>query len=92
MGLETIIDEENYESVLFDISRNINNKQKIITINKNIPEPIFLIHKLKETDTFYTNSLKIKVNQNLFLKTLHYFYLEELCLVHLFASLIPIAS
>ena len=38
MGLETIIDEENYESVLFDISRNINNKQKIITINKNIPE------------------------------------------------------
>ena len=58
MGLETIIDEENYESVLFDISRNkitnknYNNKQKYSRTN-------FLIHKLKETDdTFYTNSLK----------------------------------
>ena len=65
MGLETIIDEENYKSVLFNISRNIDNKQKIITINKNIAEPIFLIHKLKENETFYTNSLKIKVEKDI---------------------------
>ena len=65
MGLETIIDEENYESVLFDITRSVDNKQKIITINKNITEPIFLIHKLKENDTFYTNSLKIRVAKDI---------------------------
>ena len=65
MGLETIIDEENYESVLFDITRSVDNKQKIITINKNITEPIFLIHKLKENETFYTNSLKIKVAKDI---------------------------
>lgn len=65
MGLETIIDEENYESVLFDITRSVDNKQKIITINKNIAEPIFLIHKLKENETFYTNSLKIKVAKDI---------------------------
>jgi Fe-S cluster assembly protein SufD len=61
MGLETIVDEEKYESVLFDISKTLDNKQKIITINKNIAEPIFLIHKLKENETIFTNSLKIKV-------------------------------
>ena len=65
MGLETIIDEENYESVLFDITRSVDNKQKIITINKDIAEPIFLIHKLKENETFYTNSLKIKVAKDI---------------------------
>ena len=65
MGLETIIDEKNYESVLFDITRSVDNKQKIITINKNIAEPIFLIHKLKENETFYTNSLKIKVAKDI---------------------------
>ena len=65
MGLETIIDEENYESILFDITRSVDNKQKIITINKNIAEPIFLIHKLKENETFYTNSLKIKVAKDI---------------------------
>ena len=53
MGLETIVDEEKYQSVLFDISRSLDNKQKIITINKNIAEPIFLIHKLKENETIF---------------------------------------
>ena len=65
MGLETIVDEEKYESVLFDISRSLDNKQKIITINKNIAEPIFLIHKLKENETIFSNSLKIKVAKDI---------------------------
>lgn len=65
MGLETIVDEEKYESVLFDISRSLDNKQKILTINKNIAEPIFLIHKLKENETIFTNSLKIKVAKDI---------------------------
>ena len=61
MGLKTIEDETIYESVLFDITKTLDNKQKVITINKNIAEPIFLIHKIKEDETFFTNSLKIKV-------------------------------
>ncbi len=65
MGLESIIDEENYESVLFNIARSLDNKQKILTINKNIQEPIFLIHKLKDDETLFTNSLKIKVAKNI---------------------------
>jgi len=65
MGLETVVDEEKYQSVLFDISRSFDNKQKIITINKNIAEPIFLIHKLKENETIFTNSLKIKVAKDI---------------------------
>ncbi len=65
MDLETIIDEENYQSVLFDITRSIDNKQKIITINKSMAEPIFLIHKLKENETIFSNSLKIKVAKDI---------------------------
>ena len=51
-------EQQTYE---FDITRSIDNTQKVITINKNIAEPIFLIHKIKEDETFFTNSLKIKV-------------------------------
>lgn len=65
MGMETNIDEENYESCLFDITKNTNNQQKVLYINKDIAEPIFLIHKLKENATFYTNSLKIKVAKDI---------------------------
>jgi len=65
MGLETIEDKTIYNSVLFEIARNFDNTQKIITINKNIAEPIFLIHKIKENDTFFTNSLKIKVAKDI---------------------------
>ena len=65
MGLESIEDKSSYDSVLFDITRSIDNTQKIITINKNIAEPIFLIHKIKEDETFFTNSLKIKVAKDI---------------------------
>ncbi len=65
MNSETIVDEENYKSVLFDITRSIDNGQKILTIDKNTTEPIFLIHKLKENETIFTNSLKIKVSKEI---------------------------
>uniref|UniRef100_UPI004047ADD8 SufD family Fe-S cluster assembly protein n=1 Tax=Aliarcobacter sp. TaxID=2321116 RepID=UPI004047ADD8 len=65
MGLKTIEDETIYESVLFDITKTLDNKQKVITINKNIAEPIFLIHKIKENETFFTNSLKIEVAKDI---------------------------
>lgn len=63
MGLKIITDEKAYENVLFDITRSIDNKQVILTINSNIPEPICLIHKIKDDETFYTNSLKVEVKE-----------------------------
>lgn len=65
MGLESIEDKTNYDSILFEITKNFDNKQKILTINKNIAEPIFLIHKIKDDETFFTNSLKIEVKENI---------------------------
>ena len=65
MGLETIKDENLYESCLFNITKNLDENQKVLTINKNIAEPIFLIHKVKEDETFFTNSLKIEVKENI---------------------------
>ena len=65
MGLKTVDDEKSYESVLFNITKSIDKTQKIITINKNIAEPIFLIHKIKEDETFFTNSLKIEVAKDI---------------------------
>lgn len=63
MGLKIITDEASYENVLFDITRSIDNKQVILTINSNIPEPICLVHKINEDETFYTNSLKVEVKK-----------------------------
>jgi Fe-S cluster assembly protein SufD len=64
MGLEIVSDEETYENSLFDITRSIDKKQVVLTINSNIPEPICLVHKINEEDTFYVNSLKIEVKEN----------------------------
>ena len=64
MGLEIIKDDKNYENSLFDISKKLDSDQVILTINSNIPEPICLIHKIKDSETFFTNSLKIEVKKN----------------------------
>lgn len=65
MGLQTIKDENSYESSLFNITKSLDENQKIIKIDKNIKEPIFLIHKIKDDETFFTNSLKIEVAENI---------------------------
>ncbi|NCB11928.1 MAG: SufD family Fe-S cluster assembly protein, partial [Erysipelotrichia bacterium] len=36
MGLKTIKDENSYESVLFNITKSLDDNQKVLTINKNI--------------------------------------------------------
>ncbi|GGD35266.1 hypothetical protein GCM10012288_06520 [Malaciobacter pacificus] len=65
MGLEEVVDEATYASPLFDITRNFDVKQKVLKIDKNIKEPIFLIHKISEDETFFTNSIKIEVSQGI---------------------------
>jgi Fe-S cluster assembly protein SufD len=64
MGLEIRRDTKDYDNSLFDITKSLDNKQVILTINSNIPEPICLIHKIKDDETFFTNSLKIEVKEN----------------------------
>ena len=64
MGLEVRKDTKKYANSLFEITKNLDNKQVILTINSNIPEPICLIHKIKDDETFFTNSLKIEVKEN----------------------------
>ena len=63
MGLKSVKDETVYENSLFDITRNFDEKQIVLTINSNIPEPLCLIHKIKDDDTFYVNSLKVEVKE-----------------------------
>ncbi|AXX94452.1 SufD family Fe-S cluster assembly protein [Arcobacter ellisii] len=65
MGLKTIKDENSYESVLFNITKSLDENQKVLTIDKNIAEPIFLIYKIKEDETLFSNSLKIEVKENI---------------------------
>ena len=65
MGLQKIEDNRKYDSILFDIVRNFDKNQSVLHIDKNIKEPIFLIHKVREDETFYTNSLKIEVKKGI---------------------------
>ncbi|KAB7885821.1 SufD family Fe-S cluster assembly protein [Poseidonibacter ostreae] len=64
MGLEVKKDTKEYANSLFEITKSLDKNQVILTINSNIPEPICLIHKIKENETFFTNSLKIEVKEN----------------------------
>jgi len=64
MGLEVRKDTKEYANSLFEITKNLDNKQVVLTINSNIPEPICLVHKIQEDETFFTNSLKIEVKEN----------------------------
>ena len=64
MGLEVLNDRKDYENSLFDITKRLDGKQVVLTINSNIDEPICLIHKIKDDETFFTNSLKIEVKEN----------------------------
>ena len=65
MGLKTVENKNNYENFLFDVTSNFDSEQKIININTNIKEPIFIIHKLEKNETFYTNSLQINVKEGI---------------------------
>ena len=63
VGLLSQEDTKSYENSLFEITKNLDNQQIVITINSNIPEPICFIHKLKDDETFYVNSLKSEVKE-----------------------------
>ncbi len=54
-------DDKKYENILFDITRNFDKKQMVLSIKEDIKEPLIIRHTLKEDETFYTNSLKIEL-------------------------------
>lgn len=64
-NLKTIKDENSYESILFSIVKNFDENQKVLVIDKAINEPIILIHNMKEDETFFTNSLRVEVKENI---------------------------
>ena len=64
MGLEVVLDDKNYDSKLFDVIRSIDNQTTILKVMNNTPEPIFLVHKLNDENTLYTNNLEIQVAPN----------------------------
>ncbi|MCG3690845.1 SufB/SufD family protein [Aliarcobacter butzleri] len=64
-NLKTIKDENSYESILFSIVKNFDENQKVLVIDKDINEPIILIQNMKEDETFFTNSLRVEVKENI---------------------------
>ncbi|WP_418185227.1 SufD family Fe-S cluster assembly protein [Aliarcobacter vitoriensis] len=61
LDLKSQKDENSYDSILFDITKNLDSNQKILTISEDTKEPIILIHTLNESEIAFTNSLKIEV-------------------------------
>lgn len=54
-------DSSSYESKLFSIANSINGNQKILTIEKDLDEPLILVNSLKNSDTLFTNNLLIEI-------------------------------
>ncbi len=65
VGLNSTKDINEYSNPMFEITRSFEENQIVLTIDSNIPEPICLIYKLDEDDTFFTNSIKIEVKKDI---------------------------
>ncbi|RBQ27707.1 MULTISPECIES: SufD family Fe-S cluster assembly protein [Arcobacteraceae] len=65
LDLKSKKDESSYDSILFDITKNLYENQKVLTINEDTKEPIILIHTLNEDETAFTNSLEIKLKDGI---------------------------
>ncbi len=65
MGLEIYLDERNYDSKLFEVVKTLDNETKVLKITSNTPEPIFLVHKLNDEETLFTNNLEIVIEENI---------------------------
>jgi len=65
LDLKVQKDTNFYDSVLFEITKNLDTNQKILTINENTKDPIILIHTLNENETTFTNSLKIELKDGI---------------------------
>lgn len=62
---EVLKNDKIYEDVLFNLTKSLDEKQYILNIKENTKKPIIIIHKINEDETFYTNSLEIKLEKNI---------------------------
>ena len=61
LDLNSINDEESYESKLFSIANSFDNNKKVLTIKKDLEEPLIIVNSLKDDSTLFTNNLLIEV-------------------------------
>jgi Fe-S cluster assembly protein SufD len=61
LDLNSINDEESYESKLFSIANSFDNNKKVLTIQKDLEEPLIIVNSLKDDSTLFTNNLLIEV-------------------------------
>ena len=61
LDLNSIKDEESYESKLFSIANSFDNNKKVLTIQKDLEEPLIIVNSLKDDSTLFTNNLLIEV-------------------------------
>jgi len=65
LDLKVQKDTNSYDNVLFEITKNLDTNQKVLTINKDTKEPIILVNTLNENETAFTNSLKIELKNSI---------------------------
>ena len=63
LDLESIKDDEVYDSKLFSIANSFDNSKRVLTISKDLEKPLIIVNKLKNSETLYTNNLLIKVKE-----------------------------
>jgi len=65
LDLKVQKDTNSYDNVLFEITKNLDTNQKVLTIKEDTKEPIILVHTLNENETTFTNSLKIELKDGI---------------------------
>ena len=63
LDLESIKDDEVYDSKLFSIANSFDNSKRVLTISENLEKPLIIVNKLKNSETLYTNNLLINVKE-----------------------------
>ena len=61
LELEKIKDDETYVSKLFSISNSFDNSKKVLSIKKDLSEPLIIVNTISNDETLYTNNLLIDV-------------------------------
>lgn len=63
LDLNSIKDDEIYESKLFYIANSFDDNKKVLTIEQNLDKPLIIVNIAKNSETLYTNNLLINVKE-----------------------------
>lgn len=64
MESEKTKDITKYDSILFDVVKNVDKTQHLIKIDKSLDRPLIFIHELRANDIFYSSSIKFEIEEN----------------------------